>query len=177
MNIRYPAAFLEQALLKTYNREGRSIMSVADDLGISVHTLRYWMKNRTGIDRSIPVRSAERRPQDWTDEEQLAALNETYGLSSEALQAWCREKGIYPHHLTSWKTAFCALGKESVPSGRELRELKDENVKLKRDVTRKLATDGVIQAQSDGPHGATSPLCRLNIDQGFCRPFVQCHAV
>lgn len=90
MNIRYPAAFLEQALLKTYNREGRSIMSVADDLGISVHTLRYWMKNRTGIDRSIPVRSAERRPQDWTDEEQLAALNETYGLSSEALRASSR---------------------------------------------------------------------------------------
>ena len=81
------------------------------------------------------------------------------------MQAWCREKGIYPHHLTSWKTAFCALGKESVPSGRELRELKDENVKLKRDVTRKLATDGagaVIQAQSDGSHGATSLNVQLN---------------
>ena len=72
MNIRYLAAFVEQALLKTYNREGRSIMSVANDLGISVHTSRYWMKNRTGIDRSIPVRSSERRPQDWTGEEQLS---------------------------------------------------------------------------------------------------------
>jgi transposase-like protein len=60
MNIRYPAAFVEQALVKAFNREGRSVTSVADDLGVNVHTLRYWMKNRTGIDRSVPTKSAER---------------------------------------------------------------------------------------------------------------------
>jgi len=137
MNIRYPAAFVEQALVKAFNREGRSVTSVADDLGVNVHTLRYWMKNRTGIDRSVPAKSAERRPQDWTSEEQLSALIETDCLTGEALQAWCRDKGIYAHHLASWKTAFCAVNKEAVPNGRELRDLKDENVKLKRDVARK----------------------------------------
>ena len=65
MNIRYSAAFVEQALIKAYNREGRYITSVADDLSVNVHTLRYWMKNRTGIDRIVPGKSAERRPQDW----------------------------------------------------------------------------------------------------------------
>jgi transposase-like protein len=137
MNIRYSKAFVEQALVKVFNREGRTLTSVADDLGVNIHTLRYWMKNRTGIDRSMPTASPERRPQDWTGEEQLSALIETNGLTGEALQAWCREKGIFVHNLTSWRTAFCAGGKESVPVGREMRSLKDENVKLKRDLVRK----------------------------------------
>jgi len=95
------------------------------------------MKNRTGIDRSIVQVSPERRPQDWSAEEQLAALNETYGLSGEALQTWCREKGIYAHHLTSWKAAFCAMSQDAASNGRELRDLKDKNATLKRDVLRK----------------------------------------
>ena len=38
-----------------------------------------------------------------------------------------REHGLFAHHLTSWKTAFCADGRE-MPSGKvELRQLKDEN--------------------------------------------------
>jgi transposase len=134
---RYSAAFVEQALLKTYNREGRSITSVADDLGVNVHTLRYWMKNRTGIDRSITPVGPERSPQDWTREEQLSALIKSDGLTGEALHAWCREKGIYAHHLTSWKAAFCAVSQDAASNGRELRDLKDKNAILKRDVLRK----------------------------------------
>jgi transposase-like protein len=134
---RYSAAFVEQALLKTYNRQGRSITSVADDLGVNIHTLRYWMKNRTGIDRSIAQVSPERSPQDWTREEQLLALIKSDGLIGDALHAWCREKGIYAHHLTSWKTAFCAMSQDAASNGRELRDLKDKNATLKRDVLRK----------------------------------------
>jgi len=78
----------------------------------------------------------EKRPQDWTAPEQLVALHETHGLSAEALQTWCRERGIFAHHLTSWQTAFCAGGQESSGT-REVRTLKDENVKLKRELVRK----------------------------------------
>ncbi len=137
MNVKYSLAFVEQALIKAYNREGRSITAVADALGVNVHTLRYWMKNRSGINRTVPATSPEQRPQDWSAAQQLAALNETYGLTGEALQAWCRERGIFVHNLTSWRTAFCDAGKESAPAGREMRSLKDENVKLKRDLARK----------------------------------------
>ena len=138
MNVRYSTAFVEQALIKTYNREGRSVKSIAHDLGVNSCTLRYWMNKRTGIDRSALASSPERRPKDWTAEEQLSALIVTNGMTGEVLQAWCREKGIFVHNLTSWRTAFCSGGKETAPaSGRELRSLKDENVKLKRDLVRK----------------------------------------
>jgi hypothetical protein len=39
--------------------------------------------------------------------------------------------------LTAWKTAFCVGGKETAPGPREVRTLKDEIVKLKRDAVRK----------------------------------------
>ncbi len=67
--------------------------------------------------------TTEKRPQDWNAEEHLVALPKTHGLSGEALQKWCRENGEFVHHLTSWKTAFCADGK-AAPGTREIRVLK-----------------------------------------------------
>ncbi len=78
----------------------------------------------------------EKRPQDWSAEEQLVALHETHGLSGETLHTWCRERGLFAHHLTSWKSAFCADGK-AAPGTREFRVLKDENENLKRELVRK----------------------------------------
>ena len=66
----------------------------------------------------------------------LRALHETHGLTGETLHAWCHENGLFAHHLTSWKTAFCAGTKVS-PSTRDTRALKDENDQLKRELTRK----------------------------------------
>ena len=136
MTAKHSEAFIEQALAKVFSRGDRSIKSVADDLNVNHHTLKYWMKSKLVITRSVSA-TKEKRPQDWTADEQLVALHETHGLSGEALQAWCREKGIFAHHLTSWKAAFCAEGKEPASGAREMRALKDENVKLKRELVRK----------------------------------------
>lgn len=136
MTSNHSEAFIEQALLKVYSREGRSVKSVAQDLNISPNTLRYWMQKRLAVRHDVPA-IKEQRPQDWTAEQQLIALHETHGMTGEALQAWCRERGLFAHHLTSWKTAFCEDGKETGPGAREVRTLKDENVKLKRELVRK----------------------------------------
>jgi len=133
---KYSKSFIEQALVKALSRGERTIMSVAEELNVNHHTLRYWMKNKTVIERSVSA-TKEKRPQDWTAKEQLVALHETHCLAGDALQAWCRERGVFAHHLTSWKAAFCATGKEAAPGPREVRTLKDEIVKLKRDAVRK----------------------------------------
>ena len=66
------------------------------------------------------------------------ALHETHSLSGDALHAWCREHGLFAHHLTSWRTAFCETAKAAPGTGtRELRILKEENDQLKRDLVRK----------------------------------------
>src|SRR5689334_4765688 len=106
MRKQYSDAFIEQALIKVYSRgEKRSVREVAEDLNISYVTLKNWVKRKTVADVTA-VASKEKRPQDWRRDEQFAALMETQGLSEEALQAWCRERGIFPHHLDAWKASF-----------------------------------------------------------------------
>ena len=135
MGSRYSEAFIEQALSKVYLRKGRTVKSVSEELNVNYHTVKNWMKRKEV--RAVGVLATkERRPQDWSAEQQLLALHETHGLSGEALQTWCRENGLFAHHLTSWKTAFCADVKVA-SGGREIRVLKDENEQLKRELVRK----------------------------------------
>ena len=145
MKSTYTEAFVEQALVKIFSRGERSIQSVADELNVSYHTLKNWMK-RKAPDKRSGLEHKEKRPQDWRVEEQLVALHESHGLSGEALHAWCRERGLFAHHLASWTAAFCVAsrqvlplvdGKGVVPGGREIRTLKEENEQLKRMLLRK----------------------------------------
>jgi transposase-like protein len=132
---KYSEAFIEQALIKVYSRGDRTVRSVAEDMNVSFHTVKNWMKKKVVGKLSVAA-TKEKRPQDWSADEQLVALHETHGMSGEPLHAWCREKGLFAHHLTSWKTTFCANGK-AAPGTREIRALKDENEKLKRELVRK----------------------------------------
>ena len=84
MTAKHSEAFIEQALVKVFSRGDRSIRSVAEDLNVNHHTLKYWMKNKS-VTRSSVAATREKRPQDWTAAEQLGALQETHGLSAEAL--------------------------------------------------------------------------------------------
>lgn len=135
MKSTYSQAFIEQALVKLYSRGDRTVKSVAEELNVNYHTLKNWMKNKS-VRKISGLATKEKRPQDWSAAEQLTALQESHTLSGESLNAWCRERGLFAHHLTSWKTAFCTEGK-SAPNARELRGLKDENVQLKRELVRK----------------------------------------
>lgn len=131
----YSEAFIEQAVVKLLSRGSRSVQAVATDLNVNYHTAKYWIK-RALLNKAAPAATKERRPQDWSAHEQLVALHEAHGLVGDALHAWCRERGLFAHHLSNWRTAFCETTKTS-PGTRELRTLKDENEQLKRDLVRK----------------------------------------
>ncbi len=137
MSKQYSDAFIEQALVKVYSRGSRSVQSVADELNVNYETVKNWVK-RKKLDKLKLSVNKEKRPQDWTAPEQLQALNESYALSGEALAVWCRERGLFAHHLESWKEAFCAEEKSPAVAGaRELRGLKEEIETLRRDALRK----------------------------------------
>src|SRR6266545_2717360 len=114
----YSAAFKEQAISKALSRGDRTVQSVADELNVSVFTLKNWMKRIVHKDVKGAL-AKEKRPQDWSLEEQLIALHESHGLQGDALNAWCRERGLFAHHLDSWKASFCAGNKEDLPDARE----------------------------------------------------------
>lgn len=138
MRKQYSDAFIEQALVKVYSRgENRTIRDVAGDMNVSYVTLRNWVKRKSLDDVSASA-AKEKRPQEWQRDEKLAALMETHGLDEETLQAWCREHGIFPHHLHSWQKDFITeQAPATVPEGRVLKTLKSENDELKAELRRK----------------------------------------
>jgi transposase-like protein len=136
MKSKYPEAFIEQALVKVMSRGSRTIRSVAEELNVNAYTVKGWMKNKKlGQVKGVPLK--ERRPVDWSAEQRLVALHESHGLTGEALNSWCRERGVFAHDLTSWRAAFCVPGKGLASGAGEVRQLKDENEKLKRELVRK----------------------------------------
>ncbi|GAB3474395.1 hypothetical protein GCM10027321_47740 [Massilia terrae] len=132
--MKYSAEFIEQALVKVHSRGGRTIRSVAEELDVKFETVKRWLKVHTVI-RSDVV-DKERRAHEWRREEQFQALLETHGLNEEELRAWCRERGLFPHHLEEWRAAFCATDKapSKAPSALALTK---ENAKLKKELQRK----------------------------------------
>ena len=132
--MKYSAAFIEQALVKVHSRGDRTISSIAEELGVKFETVKRWLKVHT-IVRSDVV-DKERRAHEWRREEQLQALLETYALNEEELHAWCRERGLFPHHLQEWKAAFSA---NAAPASKtpSTKDLSKENAKLKKELQRK----------------------------------------
>jgi transposase-like protein len=132
----YSKAFREQALRKVYQRGSRSVRAIAEELSVNYFTLKNWMKE-TGKEGQKPGNSAERPPRAWTPEERLAALAESYGLEGEALAAWCRQRGVYAHQLSQWRAEFCAGTGRAREDDPVLRQLQEENQRLRRELVRK----------------------------------------
>jgi transposase-like protein len=130
----YTEAFRKQALEKVYTRGRRTVKAVAEELNMNPWTLKNWMTSHKDQSTTKHVGSTK-RPQDWSPAERLDLLLESHGLDEEALNAVCREKGIFRHHLQQWRSAFEAAPSPVKPS--ELRELKDTNKVLARELKRK----------------------------------------
>ena len=132
---RYSEDFKEQALAKVFNRgNNQSIQDVANDLNICLQTLKTWMK-KAKLDNTRDRPSKSKRPQDWRPEDRLAALQQSYGLTGEDLNAWCREQGVFAHQLDQWKGDFCHQG--GLSEKREVHTLKAEIHGLERELLRK----------------------------------------
>ena len=136
---KYSAGFKEQALVKVYSRSNdQTLQSIANSLNMNLTTLISWMKkNEQSTNNPKPPKS--KRPEDWNAEERLAALQQSYGLLGEDLNAWCRERGVFAHQMEQWKANFCSpfevdRQREDVSA---LRALKVENKSLERELLRK----------------------------------------
>jgi len=134
----YVDGFKEQAIAKVLGRsEDQSVRSIAADLGMNMGTLRGWMKRALRDQNKVSGKAIPSA--DWTPAQRLLALHESHGLGEEALNAWCRERGIFAHDLTQWRTDFCEL---TGAAGRredseELRQLRLTIMQLQRDLNRK----------------------------------------
>lgn len=132
MKLKYSPEFKEQARQKVLQRGDKTIQCIADELNINVFTLKTWLKH----DRPerMPDQNTIKRPADWTPEERLQALMMSHGLEGEALSGFCRQQGLFSHHLTAWKQDFINTATDKAPTDKRLRE---EVAQLKKDLHRK----------------------------------------
>ena len=107
---------------------------IAKNVGVPVSTMRYWLKKAHNSGDTIMPKH-EKRPQDWSPKERLEAIIEADKLSKEELGAWCRQKGIYTHHLEKWREEFSQYQSKTKTS--EVRKLKKEVKDLQRELNRK----------------------------------------
>jgi hypothetical protein len=83
--------------------------------------------------------SKEKRPQDWNLEERLEMIISSATLSEDALNEFCRSRGIYSHHIKQWKLDFANGNNQNTQavSRRDIKNLKHENKALKKELNRK----------------------------------------
>ena len=129
---------LKEAVLKKVLQGNKPQHAIAKELGVGKSTIGKWLREYKQ-NGSINLNSKEKRPKDWTAEERMSALIETGAISVEARTAWCRKNGIFMHNLEQWKKgAISAMSSGSTrKQSDEVKNLKQENKTLKKDLNRK----------------------------------------
>jgi len=146
MSPKFSQSFKKQAVEKALNRaDNTTLKDMADSIGVGLSSLSRWIlqAKRQELETILPnvlnKMNKDKRPQDWSLEERLNVIISSSVLSEEALNEYCREQGIYPHHINQWKLDFANGNnlKEQTVSRSELRTLKQENKVLKKELNRK----------------------------------------
>lgn len=120
-----------QALQRVALRGNQTIEQVADACGVLVGTLKGWMKQAK---RVAPRADSSKAASAYSPAEQLNALLETASMDEVSLAAWCRCKGLFPHHLQAWRVALTA---PRTDTSQALRETQRERDRLARELLRK----------------------------------------
>jgi transposase-like protein len=128
--------FKERAILKVLQRGDKTIQTIAEELNINLFTLKEWLrKSRT----TMTDNTSPKRPTDWTRAQRFQALMQSSPLDAEALNGFCREQGIFTHHLETWKADFIKETSQTENSRKSTLEktLREENAQLKKELNRK----------------------------------------
>ncbi len=110
----YTKELKEAALDKLLNTD-LSLRHISEELGIPDATLHGWKKQYLMKEDPDAIKTL---PENWTAEEKFAAVLHTATLSEVELNAYCRENGLYPAHIKSWREA-CIRGNN--PQDKNLR--------------------------------------------------------
>ena len=122
-------AFKAEAL-RRLSVPGQTVQDLSTELGVHKSMLYRWRRNAgicgpmtkrssPHIDRApsssetsqIPSSASieprqQRRPQDWTDDEKIAAVIESMSLTEEQLGGFLRQRGLYRATLDEWRESM-----------------------------------------------------------------------
>ena len=141
MRRRFTQEFKVQAVEKALSQcDDDSLEDIADDLGVGYSTLQRWIalakKHQLEIHQTGSQMTAEKRPQDWSFEERLSAIIDCGHLDEAAINEYCRNKGLYPHHIQQWKKSFATAPSNKAVNS-DSKQLKQEIKQLQKELNRK----------------------------------------
>ena len=133
--------FKVQSVEKALSRHpDQTLNYIADNLGVGYSTLQTWIRlaKKNKLEKPEKIMSKEKSPQDWNKTQRFEAIMHCHSMNDEQVSSYCREKGIYPHHIEAWKTEFLSdnQGAESF-SRPEQKKLKQEIKRLQKELNRK----------------------------------------
>jgi transposase-like protein len=136
----YSKTFKEEIIKKALSNT-TGLKDLAQAVGIPYATLYSWIRTKKmKADDEIKEKNAPSvRPQNWSADAKLQAIIETASMTQEEIGAYCRQKGLYPHHLQAWRQR-CVEGMKSSAGNKvtgELHQLKTELHHLKSELHRK----------------------------------------
>lgn len=128
--MRYEKAFKEKAVKLVLASKGvKSMKDIAIELNISKDTLYTWVKKAqetSNTDRKLKL------------SDKLQMLHETYSMSEEEVNAYCRVKGIFKHQLQEFERGFLNSKSGDDSSTKEaLQEEKSRSQALAKELRRK----------------------------------------
>ncbi len=134
MITKHTQGFKEQAVQKALTRDGVSIKTIAQELNIGYSTLQKWIRDY----KTVTGNTEHQRPSDWSRKQQLQALLDTASMEAEQCHQYCREKGVFPHHLETWRESFIKNDSKPTASNKtEISKLRKENTSLQKELRRK----------------------------------------
>lgn len=145
MTAPFSSSFKQQAVEKAARRApGVTLDTLAEEWGVARSTVQRWIRESRS-QSSIHTKGTsenmgkEKRPQDWSQEEKLNMIIACGALDEAGISKFCREKGIYPHHLEQWKADFIgdASANDKPVGWANTRQLKHENKELNKELRRK----------------------------------------
>ncbi len=138
---KFSQEFKVQSVEKALSRnQDQPIKEIADKLGVGYSTLQTWIRlaRNNKLESIEKLMTQEKSPNDWKKTQRFEALMASYGLNDEQMSSYCREQGIYPHHLDEWKKGFLSGNQEADSLSRqEQKKLKQENKRLEKELNRK----------------------------------------
>ena len=87
-----------------------SVSELSKEEGISKGTLYHWRKQLRDSGAAVP--NSHTSSEQWSAQTKLAIVAETYSMTESELSQYCREKGLFPEQIQSWRSE-CMQGFKS----------------------------------------------------------------
>lgn len=99
--MRYSKERKDAVLRRLLPPEDLSVVKVAKQEGICPSTIYKWRDEARSLGRLLP--NSTELADKWDSAGKFAAVTQTLGLNQAEISAYCRENGIYPEQLETWK--------------------------------------------------------------------------